>query len=104
MRTGRNAVHETLTIIGMLVVTVTVDSMDGKVLAGPDITTRGFAYGEGALLDDVRHAAADIMESGAREGLTEWAAIREHVHKRLQKFIYDRTKRRPMIVPVVMEV
>ena len=93
-----------LSIDGMLVVTVTVDSMDGKVLAGPDITTRGFAYGEGALLDDVRHAAADIMESGAREGLTEWTAIREHVHKGLQKFIYDRTKRRPMIVPVVMEV
>jgi len=89
---------------GMVVVTVTVDSVDGKVLAGPDVATRGFAFGEDSLLADVRHAAADIMESGAREGLTEWTAIREHVHKGLQKFIYDRTKRRPMIVPVVMEV
>lgn len=92
---------------GMIVVTVTVDSEDGKVLAGPDITSRGFTYGSGegdGVLDEVRREAANIMERGAREGLTEWTAIREHVHKGLQKFIYDRTKRRPMIVPVVMEV
>ena len=93
---------------GMIVVTVTVDSLDGKVLAGPYITSRGFAFaGAGerdGVLEEVRRAAVDIMEGGAREGLTEWTSIREHVHKGLQKFIYDRTKRRPMIVPVVMEV
>ncbi|MBV8282846.1 MAG: ribonuclease J, partial [Candidatus Eremiobacteraeota bacterium] len=93
---------------GMIVVTVTVDSSDGKVLAGPYITSRGFAFaGAGerdGVLEEVRRAAVGIMEGGAREGLTEWTAIREHVHKGLQKFIYDRTKRRPMIVPVVMEV
>lgn len=92
---------------GMIVVTVTIDSEDGKVLAGPDITSRGFTHGptEGdGVLDDVRKEAVNIMERGAKEGLTEWTAIREHVHKGLQKFIYDRTKRRPMIVPVVMEV
>ena len=91
---------------GMIVVTVTVDSEDGKVLAGPDITSRGFTHagdGEG-VLDEVRREATTIMEDGARNGLTEWTTIREHVHKGLQKFIYDRTKRRPMIVPVVMEV
>ena len=91
---------------GMIVVTVTVDSEDGKVLAGPDITSRGFTHtgdGEG-VLDQVRREASAIMEDGARNGLTEWTTIREHVHKGLQKFIYDRTKRRPMIVPVVMEV
>ncbi len=44
------------------------------------------------------------MEGGAANGLTEWTTIREHVHKGLQKFVFDRTKRRPMIVPVVMEV
>jgi ribonuclease J len=92
---------------GMIVVTVTVDSEDGKVLAGPDITSRGFTYGSSdgdGVLDEVRREAVKIMEHGAKEGLTEWTAIREHVHKGLQKFIYDRTKRRPMIVPVVMEV
>src|SRR5579864_8656703 len=92
---------------GMIVVTVTVDSVDGKVLAGPDITSRGFTYGQGygdALLESVRSEASKIMEAGAASGLTEWTAIREHVHKGLQKFIYERTKRRPMIVPVVMEV
>jgi ribonuclease J len=97
-----------LSIDGMIVVTVAVDSSDGKVLAGPYITSRGFTFGSGAenegILEDVRRSAVDIMESGARAGLTEWAAIREHVHKGLQKFVYDRTKRRPMIVPVVMEV
>ena len=92
---------------GMIVVTVTVDSEDGKVLAGPDITSRGFTYGSSdgdGVLEEVRREAVSIMERGAKEGLTEWTTIREHVHKELQKFIYDRTKRRPMIVPVVMEV
>ena len=91
---------------GMIVVTVTVDSEDGKVLAGPDIISRGFTYGgEGeGVLDEVRREATTIMEDGAKHGLTEWTTIRERVHKGLQKFIYDRTKRRPMIVPVVMEV
>jgi len=92
---------------GMIVVTVTVDSVDGKVLSGPDITSRGFTYGGGegdGLLEEVRRAAMTIMEEGAKRSLTEWTAIRENVHKGLQKFIYDRTKRRPMIVPVVMEV
>ncbi len=93
---------------GMIVVTVTVDSLDGKVLAGPDVTARGFTFGGGGeadgLMDEVRRQAADIMEGGAATGLTEWTAIREHVHKGLSKFIYERTKRRPMIVPVVMEV
>ncbi len=92
---------------GMIVVTVTVDSVDGKVLAGPDITSRGFTYGQGdgdALLEAVRREASKIMEAGALSGLTEWTTIREHVHKGLQKFIYERTKRRPMIVPVVMEI
>jgi ribonuclease J len=92
---------------GMIVVTVTVDSEDGKVLAGPDITSRGFTHGPAdgdGVLDDIRREAAAIMERGAQAGLTEWTAIRDHVHKGLQKFIYDRTKRRPMIVPVIMEV
>ncbi|MDQ6768043.1 MAG: ribonuclease J [Candidatus Eremiobacteraeota bacterium] len=91
---------------GMIVITVTVDSVDGKVLAGPDITSRGFTYGGDGdgVLDEVRREASRIMEEGAKHSLTEWTAIRERVHKGLQKFIYDRTKRRPMIVPVVMEV
>jgi len=96
-----------LSVDGMIVVTVTVDSTDGKVLAGPFITSRGFTYGapgDDGIIEDVRREAMAIMEVGAQQGLTEWAAIREHVHKGLQKFIFDKTKRRPMIVPVVMEV
>ncbi|MDQ2818435.1 MAG: ribonuclease J [Candidatus Eremiobacteraeota bacterium] len=93
---------------GMIVVTVTIDSSDGKVLAGPDITSRGFTFGQHAesdgIAEDVRREAWQIIESGAERGLTEWTTIRDHVYKGLQRFIYDRTKRRPMIVPVVMEV
>jgi len=78
------------------------------VLAGPDVTSRGFTYdsttdGDG-IIDEVKRRAAEIIEDGARRGLTEWTAIREHLHKGVQKFVFDRTKRRPMILPVVMEV
>jgi ribonuclease J len=92
---------------GMVIVTVTIDSSDGKVLAGPFITSRGFTYdapdGEG-VIEEVRRRAVHIIDEGAKNGLTEWAAIREHVHKGLQKFVFERTKRRPMIVPVITEV
>ena len=93
---------------GMIVVTVSIDSVDGKVLAGPDIVSRGFTFdqatGSDGVLDEVRREAREIIEEGADKGLTEWTAIREHIHKGLSKFVYDRTKRRPMIVPVVMEI
>ncbi|HEY7981689.1 MAG TPA: ribonuclease J [Candidatus Eremiobacteraceae bacterium] len=93
---------------GMIIVTVSIDSVDGKVLAGPDIVSRGFTFdqasGSDGVLDEVRREARGIIEEGADKGLTEWTAIREHIHKGLSKFVYDRTKRRPMIVPVVMEI
>jgi ribonuclease J len=93
---------------GMIVVTVTIDGSDGKVLAGPDIATRGFTYGlksgTDGIVDNLQREARAIIESGAARGLTEWTAIREHLHSGLQQFVYERTKRRPMIMPVVMEI
>src|SRR5579864_6339757 len=77
---------------GMIVLTVTIDSSDGKVLAGPDVTSRGFTYDgatDGAgIIDEVRRQAAGIIEDGARRGLVEWTAIREHLHKGVQKFVF----------------
>jgi ribonuclease J len=93
---------------GMIIVTVTIDSVDGKVLAGPDITSRGFTFDQSTsadgVLDEVRREAHTIIEEGADAGITEWTAIRDDIHKGLSKFVFDRTKRRPMIVPVVMEI
>ena len=87
---------------GVVVVIVTVDRKTGEIIAGPEIITRGWVYEEEAadLLDDAREAV--------RRGIlaaedTDFETIKRHARKALGEFVSKRTKRRPMIVPVVME-
>jgi ribonuclease J len=91
---------------GVVVVIVTVDMKTGAVITGPEIVTRGWVYAPEAedLLDD----AADAVRKGIREavhkdGIVDYENLQRHVRKAAGKFVSDKTKRRPMIVPVVME-
>jgi ribonuclease J len=91
---------------GILVCVITVDRASGEILAGPDLISRGFVYeGQaGAFYDQARTHLRESLESVAREELAEWATLRRHVRRVLGKFVYNRTGRRPIILPVVMEV
>jgi ribonuclease J len=91
---------------GVVIVVVTVDAKSGEVLTGPEIITRGWVYAPEAedLLDEARQAVVASLEEAADEGATDFETLRRHVRSALGKFVNERTRRRPMIVPVVMEV
>ena len=91
---------------GMIVVVVSMSSEDGSVVSGPDIITRGFVYvkeSEG-LMEELRRVAINALEGCQQEHCTDWAAIKSEMKNDLSNFLYKKTKRNPMILPVIMEV
>lgn len=90
---------------GVVVVVVTVDTQTGKVLTGPEIITRGWVYAPEAeeLLDEACDRIAAAVERSLGDGLRDVDGLEREVRKVAGKFVNERTKRRPMIVPVVME-
>ena len=91
---------------GMIVVVVSMSGEDGSVISGPDIITRGFVYvkeSEG-LMEELRRVAVNALENCRRDSRSDWAAIKTEVKNALSNFLYKKTKRNPMILPVIMEV
>ena len=91
---------------GVVVVVVTVDARTGEVLTGPEIITKGWVFAPEAeeLLGEAKKAVTVSLEAAAAEGATDFETLKRHIRQALGRFIKDRTRRRPMIVPVVMEV
>ena len=90
---------------GVVVVVVTVDVVSGKVLVGPEIITRGWVYAPEAeeLLDEACDTIAATIEASLANGVRDVEALERDVRRSAGKFVSERTRRRPMIVPVVME-
>lgn len=91
---------------GILVVVVTLSKQDGTIMSGPDIISRGFVYvreSEG-LLDEANRIVTNTLNKLMSEKVNEWASLKTHVKDTLGRFLYEQTKRRPMILPIIMEV
>ncbi|HET9919671.1 MAG TPA: ribonuclease J [Ktedonobacteraceae bacterium] len=92
---------------GILVVVITVDKETGQPLAGPDIVSRGFVYMRDSeeLLEESRQRVLEALAHLNGHGHTaDWSFIKDKIKHTLSEFLYDKTHRRPMIIPVVMEV
>jgi ribonuclease J len=91
---------------GVIVCVVTIDSHSGEILAGPDLITRGFVHEEQMrdLLEEAADKVLDALEELEAEKVTEWNAIKKACRRSLGRFVWDRMRRRPMILPIVMEV
>lgn len=91
---------------GILIIVVTMDKQRGQVAAGPDIVSRGFVYVRESeqLMEDAKERVRQALEKCELNGVTEWAAIKSNVRDTLGKYLYERTRRRPMILPIIMEV
>ncbi len=91
---------------GLIVVVATLNSSDRHVIAGPDIVSRGFVYVRESerLMDDARKTAYRSLESCSEQGVREWSEIKMRVKDDLYKLFRDRTRRNPVILPVIMEV
>ena len=91
---------------GFMMVVVTIDSEEARVIAGPDLVSRGVFYMPGAdgVLEELRAELVTLIEEVPVEGIRDVNTVKEHIRSGLSKAIYARYKRRPVIVPVVMEV
>jgi ribonuclease J len=91
---------------GVVVVVVTVDAKSGEVLTGPEIITRGWVYAPEAeeLLEEARQAVLEALEEASDSGCVDFETLKRRARSALGRFVAERTRRRPMIVPVVMEV
>lgn len=91
---------------GLIVVVATVDSATGEMISGPDIVTRGFVYVREAetLIDEIREAARRALENCCRNPHCDWATMKSRVRDELSRMLFQKTKRSPMILPIIMEV
>lgn len=91
---------------GLIVVVATVDVEAGDIISGPDIISRGFVYVRESeeLMEEVRNIATTVLETALECGVTEWTQMKNRIKDSLTKFLFSKTKRKPMILPVIMNV
>jgi ribonuclease J len=92
---------------GMFTIIVIIDSKTGKVIGQPDIISRGFIYMKGSpeLIRETKRRVVDISnKDSAPESDTNWAYVKDNIRDQIGQFLFDKTQRRPMILPVVIEV
>jgi ribonuclease J len=91
---------------GIMIVVVAITKENGEVVSGPDIVTRGFVYVRESeqLIENAKAKVREAMEQCQRKNITEWAVIKSQIRDKLGKHLYEKTGRRPMIMPIIMEI
>ena len=91
---------------GLVIIVATVDSATGEVLAGPDIVSRGFVYVREAekLIEDAKDQVRQVLDHCHLENVRDWNSVKTRIRETTSAFMYRRTKRSPMILPILMEV
>ena len=91
---------------GLIVIVLTMDSSTGEVVAGPDVISRGFVYVRESenLMDDVKNVVRHEIRKCEEKGIRDWSTIKSTVRENLRDYIFTKTKRNPMIIPIIMEV
>jgi len=91
---------------GMIVVVVSLSGETGELVSGPDIITRGFVYVKESesLMEELREVALEALDACQSRGIGDWATIKSAMKGEMSRYLYKKTKRNPMILPVIMEV
>mgnify|MGYP002559642487 CR=1 FL=1 len=91
---------------GLIVIVLTMDSQTGEVVAGPDVISRGFVYVRESenLMDDVKNVVRHEIKKCEEKGIRDWSTIKSTTRENLRDYIFAKTKRNPMIIPIIMEV
>ncbi len=91
---------------GILIVVVSIDHQDYTVVSGPDIVSRGFVYVKESedLMEEAKNRVIKTLDKCHDSNITEWSAIKSAVRDNLGRYLYEKTQRRPMIMPIIMEV
>lgn len=91
---------------GILIVVVTLDKQRKQIISGPEIITRGFVYVRESeeLITNATNVVSTIVERSMQEHSIEWSQLKLNIREALNQFLYEKTKRRPMILPIIMEI
>jgi ribonuclease J len=91
---------------GLIVIVMTMDGNTGEIVSGPDVVSRGFVYVRESetLMDDVKKVINEEVRGFEEDGIRDWATIKSTLKDDLRDYIFQRTKRNPMILPIIMEV
>ena len=91
---------------GLIVVVASIDPVSGQVISGPDIVSRGFVYVREAeqLIEEAREIARNVLEECCRAHAYDWSTMKNRVRDELSRMVFQKTKRSPMILPIIMEV
>ena len=91
---------------GLIVVVVTMSKQEGKVIAGPDIISRGFVYVRESedLMEEARSVVRAALTECEKSNITDWSTLKSSIKDALRGFLYEKIKRNPMILPIIMEV
>ena len=91
---------------GILIVVMTISRASGAIVSGPDVVTRGFVYvrESESMLDEAKQKVRLTMARCRENRITEWAVLKSQIRDALSKQFYEKTRRRPMILPIIQEV
>ena len=91
---------------GILIVVITMAKEKGEVVAGPDLISRGFVYVRESedLLKEARDKVREVLDKCGEDRIYEWSTIKSMVRQSLGRFLFDKTRRRPMILPIIVEI
>ena len=91
---------------GLIIIVLTMDGSTGEVIAGPDVISRGFVYVRESenLMDDVKAVVRHEVKKCEEREIRDWSTIKTTVRENLRDYIFAKTKRNPMIIPIIMEV
>ncbi|SDY46563.1 ribonuclease J [Proteiniborus ethanoligenes] len=91
---------------GLIVIVVTISKQDGSVISGPDIVSRGFVYVRESedLMEEARKLVREVLMECEKNKITDWATLKSSIRDALRNFLYEKIKRNPMILPIIMEV
>ncbi|KEI91619.1 ribonuclease J [Clostridium botulinum] len=91
---------------GMLTIVVTLEKESYSVIAGPDVITRGFIYVKESedLINEVKGIVKKELENCLENKIIEWYVLKSNIKKSVEKYLYEKTKRRPIVLPIIMEI
>lgn len=91
---------------GLIILVAAIDNAGGYIVSGPDIISRGFVYvrENEDLINDAKEIATSVIETSLDNGNKDWSALKSNVKEELRKFIYKKTKRSPVILPIFLDV
>ena len=101
LRDRRNLAND-----GMVIVVVAIDKNNFEIVSGPDVITRGFIYVRESedLIREIKNLSKDKIDECLEKEIIEWQVLKSSVKKSVEQLLYDKTKRRPSVFPIIMEV